>query len=336
MKQLLMILLASLLLLLCACGAPAAGESDLYEPAAGPSAAAETAAQAPVLSPGASSFSQRADRFGTAPDGTLITSLIRTDGISCVYDLLPEDIGYVASFIAAEDGIYAAVKEQYFTLDPAALWFFPYEGEPQLLADGISSDGTFVMTEDVIFYVDAEDGTLRTWPGSDTASAPEGELRLLDADAGFIYYEKEDGVWRNDSTLGAEAFLFSPASGCVRTEDGLLYDLIWKAGADGASIEKRDTAGKLLDTVVSGAAADHFLVSGGKLYIPAGTSVEIRSCDDGSLLSTVPLPESAGYCLLLCAADDAFYFESMIDGEFVLCRAADGTAEVLGPELLFF
>jgi len=341
MRRMIPAALAALMLLsLCACGhAPAQG-SEPYAPAAETASVppAETPAPAPKLSPGAAERVYRAVRFEEGPDGRLYTSLTRADGLVCLYDLLPEGVGYIARFLMTDDGIYAAVKSEYFTPEPAELFFFPAEGEPVHLADNLTSDGMFVMTDDALFWTDADDGALRRLPlnGGGPESVLTDEVRLLDADGGFIYYAKGDGVYRNDSTLGAEALLFSPASLSVRADSGRLYSLSYDSGGT-AHIELREPDGSPAADVPLEEETDNFLVSGGRLYIPqpAAGKILVLDAEGGDPAAELALPDGTPYCLLWYADGDAAWYETVQDGEIVLCRSDGEHTENLGPELLF-
>ena len=336
MKRILPALAAAFLLFLCACGRqpqPTAVSEAFHTPAG--AAESSSAPTEVTLSPGASEQVRRAECFGRGPDGALYTGLSRADGLVCLYDVLPEDIGYISRFLMTDEGIYAAVKSEYFTLDPAELWFWPADGgEAQLLAEDVSSDGAFVMTEDELFYTDAETGSLRRAGAADETGLSES-VRLLDADAGFIYYAKDDGVYRNDSTLGAEAKLFEPALLTVRAGGGRLYDLSFRDGA--AALELREKDGSLSASVPLAEGTDNYAYADGRLYVPqpAQDTILILDAATGGELGALPLLDGGTYCLLQYAGEDAVYYETVLDGEVVLCRTGPDGAESLGPELLY-
>lgn len=334
MKRFWLLTLAALLLVTAACGASSepgpVAVSETVPPAVQPSI--ETPEPVPTLSEGASEHIQRSLRFQEF-DGELYTSLTRTEDVVCLYDLLPEDVGYIARFLITDGGIYAAVKSEYFTLDPASLRFFPWDGgDVLILADEISSDGVFLKADDALFFADADGRLCRCEiAGGETKVVLHQNVRLLDADGGFIFYAKDDGVYRNDSTLGAETLVIDFPSSCVRVEDGQIFDLMHTP--TDAAIERRDLNGSLLYSVPLEEDADHFLLSGGRLYAPllqAGAAA-VMDPETGESLDSIPLDGLDGYCLLWYAAEDAVYYETISDGEIVLCRADKSGVQNLGP-----
>ena len=327
MKKAIALALSALMLFgLCACKGNTAESASFSVP--------ETKEPAPTLSPGAAERTYRSCRFQER-NGELYTCMTRTDGVKCLYDLLPEGVGYITRFLVTDAGIYAAIKSEYFTLDPAALYFFPFEGDALLLADELSSDGFFVMTDDALFYPDADGQLCRCdLAGSESKAAVSGSVRLLDSDGGFIYYLKDDGVYRNDSTLGAESRVIDFPSSCVRVEGGQLFDLMHSP--TDAAIELRDLNGALLGSVPLDGDADHFLLSGGRLYAPRlrEKAVSVIDPETRETLDTIPLAGLEGYCLLWYAAEDVVWYETILNGEIVLCRADKTGVQELGPALV--
>ena len=338
-RPIILILAAALLLGLCACGRAAVGESEAFT--AETAAAAPTAAPAgpPVLSPGAADAAYHSYRFQRGEDGSLYTCLIRTEGVECLYDILPEDIGYIARFIVTGEGIYVTVKSEYFTLDPAALYFYPAGGgDGKLLVEELSSDGVFVMAGDALFYSDYEYGYLNRLDlkGGDPSTVLEEQVRLLDSDGGFIFYGKDDGVYRNDSTFSAEALVFAPAAIDFCAEDGVLCGLTY--GADGNQyVELRGTDGAIISSTPLAVSTDNLLCADGMAYVPqpAAQRVLVYDMKTGRAMAEIPLPGLEAYCLIWYAGDNAVWYETMKDGETVLCRADAAGTEVLGPVIIF-
>lgn len=340
MKRFLSALAAVLILFLCACGQQPATEPEAAESPApteepAPTATAAPTAPAPTLSPGAAELALRGECFGRGPDGELYTSLSRSDGLVCLYDVVPEDAGFVVRFVMTDAGIYAATKSEYFTLDPATLWFFPADGsEAWFLAKDVSPDGRFLLTSDALFYTEAETGYLRR-VGLTGTGAIYDPVRLLDTDGGFIYYAKDDGVYRNDSTLGAEERLFEPASLSVRAGGGRLYSLSHADGA--AAVELREKDGSLAVSVPLDAETDNIAYDDGRLYVPQSALDEILILDaeTGDESGSLPLLDGGTYCLILYVDKDTVWYETVLDGEIVLCRTSEDGAESLGQELLY-
>lgn len=329
-----LVLAAVLLLGLCACGRAVVEESA---PFTAPTAAAQTeAVREPALSPGAAEAAYRASRFQMGPDGTLYTSLTRAEGLVCLYDVLPADIGYIARFRITEDGIYAALRSEYFSLEPSALYLFPEDGgEARLLVEELSAAGDFMMTDDAIFYLDYDNETLQRLDLASGESEPvmPDVVRLLDSDGGFIYYAKSDGVYRNDSTMGAETLLFSPAESYVFAQDGRIADLAYRE--DGAHIELRGMSGALLTDIRLDELTDNFLCAGGIAYVPQPSAREVRMLDlqTGETRGRIPLPSLSSYCTLLYAAGETVYYQTYTDAE-TLFRADRNGETLLGSLLL--
>ena len=195
MKRLIPFFLAAVFLLgLCACGKKA--EPEAASPTFAPEATAQ-ADTAPVLSPGAAEQSYLSGSFQTAADGTVCTSLARGEGVTCLYDILPEDIGAVGGFFLTESGVYAAVQESYYSMDPAALWFFPSDGgEGQLLAEDVFPGGIFCLAGDGLFYTGYNENDIWRLDIStgEARQVLDASVYFLGAQGGFIYYAKDGAL----------------------------------------------------------------------------------------------------------------------------------------------
>lgn len=329
-------LITVMLLGLCACGRTAVTESEAYVTQAASAAQTQPPAE-PTLSPGAAETAYRSYRFQKTADGTLYTCLVRTDGAVCLYDILPEGVGYIVRFIVTEEGVYATVKEAYFSLDPAALYFFPADGgEPQLLAADTSPKGDFLLADDAVFYMDGSDEALcrLDLASGETAPVLEAPAHLLDVDGGFIYYVVYDDVYRNDSTFGAASALFSGAVSYAYAQDGRIADLALISGAP--YIELRGPDGSLLRSIPLDEVTDNFLCADGRIYVPqeSAKAILILDLQTGEALERIPLPDQTAYCLLWHADSDAVYYQTYADGEGeIICRADADGAQVIGPLL---
>lgn len=344
MKRIIAAFCAVILLCLGACARRAEPSAEFVptetaRPAAEPTTAPD---EPPVLSPGAATESQRSGLMQPTEDGTLYASIARAEGISCLYDLIPEDMGSIAGFIVADDGIYVAVSEFYYSMDPASLWFLPGDGsEARLLSDDVASNGIFCLAGDCVFCYQYGGGLMRIdlTDGSEEVVLPDGTY-LLSSDGGFFYYQKEDGVYRNDSTMTAEAKVFDNVSvNRLFFDDNGLYDLTFTDQGTVAVVELRGVAGTLRSSVTLDEATDNIWLHDGRIYAPQPGAGEFLVLDaaTGEALEHLPLTEAGSYCLIHCVTDDALYYETYLDEVTSLYRVAldgSGTEEV-GPVLRF-
>ena len=283
-----------------------------------------------VLSPGAAEDSQLSSQFAPAEDGTLYSSLVRGDGFTSIYDLLPDDVKYVAGFIMTDDGIYASVKETSFFMDPAVLCFFPADGsERKIITEELSPSGRFCMAGGELFFESlSEKGFLWHYDAEsgDSVCVVPDALSLLSAKDGFIYYAKVDGIYRNDSTMDAEDLLFLGGVNALSATNGILCDLTFDQNRQ-ALIEFRKENGdpllrRPLDTVT-----DHFIAGDDNcLYVPQDQSLLVLSTDNGSDVRTIELPAYGSYCTLRYAGQNTIIYETLVDGNISIFRVStDGT-----------
>ncbi len=337
---------AALLLSLCACK----DSSEDAQAEASPLPEAETETPAPdgtpgtgaepVLSDGAEEDSRLSALFQTNGE-TVYTSLARAEGLTCLYDILPESVGSVSGFFLTDGGVYAAVKESYYSLEPAALYFFPADGsDPQLLADYVYPGGLFCLAGESLFYESYGEEYL--WR-LDTASGEtecvlEQPVTLLGADGGFIYYAADGGVYRNDSTMAAEALLFEDngVSRLFAGEDGICVLTYSETGS--SMVETRQLDGSLRAQIVLDEYTDAILCRDGRIYAPQTAARAVLVFDlDGNELDSIPLTELGEYCLFHFASEDALFYETTIDGKTQMYRLDLGTleTEALGETLVF-
>lgn len=313
-----LIFAVTMLLSLCACKSrPVTEESPTAASATAAPSLANEADTAPILSPGAADNSHLSALFQSGGDGTTYTSLVRGQGITCLYDILPEDIGCVAGFFMTEEGIYAAIKDSYFSLEPAALYFFPADGtEGRLLAENVFPAGLFCMAGEALFYENYDDESL--WrldiSSGETRCVLEQAVKLLGAGGGFIYYTKDGGVYCNDSTMSAETRLFddSGVSCFFIMEEGLCLLTYDETG--GSIVEMRLPDGTLHTQVKLDEYTDGILCREGRIYVPQTEAGTVLVLDfDGNELNPIPLTEIGFYCQFYFAGPEGLYYETTVD-----------------------
>ena len=355
MKQIIGLFCAlALLLTLGACGVQPAPEPSenlatpeptaevTPEPAPENDGSAE-AAEAPVpaiLSPGAAESSELSKPFQTL-DGELFTGAATGDGFVFLGDVLPIGESYVSSLLFTDRGTLAVVKEYFFSMDPSQLVLYPADGgEPEILADGLVPSSRIALAGDALFFLEGEEpdnGTLirLDLTTGETETVSEGVAGLSAASGGFVYYEKDGALYRNDSTAAAEAKLFSTAGVVSVATDG--DDLCLLLGGDG-SLEFRKADGSLSARVALEESADNILCRDGKLYVPQVYAGSILVFDLATAEALDPIvPGTLGTtCLLHEVTDDALYYETVLETGLALCRVPldGGTAEVVGSIIL--
>lgn len=341
MKRLVSFLCAGVMLLgLCACGKTAEPEATPVPVSS--NAAAESSARpgtAPVLSPGAAEQAYLSGFFQTTGDGTVYTSLARGEGVACLYDSLPEDIGAVGGFFLTDDGIYAVIKESSYSMEPAALYFFPSDGgESLLLAEDVFPSGLFCLAGDGLFYTSYADSAI--WrldiPTGETRQVLDASVYFLGAQGGFIYYTRDGGLYRNDSLMSSEVMLVE--SGGIF---GFLPDadcLCLLVSGETPAVEIREPDGTLRARVELEEYIDTILRHGDRVYVPltgAGTVLVLDLA--GNETARLPLPGGGGYYLFFYAGDSELFYETYDGERTVICAMNPDTGgnRILGERILY-
>ena len=353
MKRIICIFCAvALLLALAACGAKPADEPAVSEDLTTPEPAAEPAGEpAPeaggqdeavvpaVLSPGAAEESALSMPF-QEKDGELYTGAASGNGFVFLGDILPVGERYVSSLLFCGAGTLAVVKEYGLSLDPSQLVLYPADGgEPQVLADGLVPSSRIALAGDALFYLDWDENALVRYDmtAGKAEAVSDGVTYLFAASGGFLYYEKDGVLYRNDSTGAAEAKLFATAGiGSIAADGNDLCLLL--GSADGGVLEFRKADGSLAARVELAEYADNILCRNGKLYVPQLSAAQVLVFDlaTAEALDPIALDTVSAGCLLHEVTDDALYYQTVLGSSFVLCRVplTGGPAEVVGSIIL--
>lgn len=332
--------------LFSACGeteSPVSTETEVISETTPPETVSTPAAEptpdkTPVLSDGAASDASLSGLFQIGADGTVYSALAEADGLTYLPDLLPEDVSYIAGFLRLDTGFYVSVKAGMLSLDPASIYYYPDEGEPHCISSDVHPGSLFCLSGGALFYRAYDDGSL--WrlsaPDAEPEKVVDGDVWLVGADSGFIYYTRGGSVCRNDSTMSAEVPLFDDG-GIIRLyagDDGLC-DLTYTA--DGAALEFRAPDSTLRSTRTLSASSDSILALNGVVYVPDGSSILAFSLSDGTEQSPIELPDTQSSVLLHSVSADALYYRAFNGESFRLYRIVpDGSApEDLGESTEF-
>ncbi len=295
----------------------------------------------PVLSPGAAEDSCLSALFVTGGDGAVYTGIARAEDITDLHDLLPEDIGYIAGIIPTDGGFCVSSKEYFYSLDPSALYYCPAEGEPSVLSAELSPSGVFCLAGDTVFFEGYGDGSLWSVPltgGEPAAVYPDG-VQLLAAADGFIYYARNDGVYRNDSTMTAEVKIISSNAGYLTAGPEGLCDLTYSDGGQTALLELRDLDGRLRGRYTLEELTDSVACFDGKVYVPqlAAESILVFPMDGAGEPVRIGLPQAEAYCQIRHVTENTVYYATVIDDQPRLCRVGtDGSdPQAIGDEFIF-
>lgn len=326
-------LVLMMLLTLCACRSselPAAEATSAPLPEAAP-----TDTPAPTPLPRGETTSIMAGTIVSDEDGDLWTSLAPMEGMTYVYDILPGDASHVYSFLVHGGTIYAAVKDDYFSLDPLRILAFDTEtGETTLLAENVPGNSTFcLLGEDSLLYMAAEGLCTLHLPTGEHSEPLAGVTNLLTARNGSFYYTREDnGLYRNNSSLLAEeklldtcpSYWLCPGADTLcslgYTDEGTVAVMEFRA-MDGTLFTRQP-----LTEIPLGICADDT-----EVCVPQESegAIHVYNMSDGEFIRTIPLPEDAAQCLPLLAAGDTLYLQALVDGSFRIFRiSTDGTAPV--------
>ena len=323
MKRCILPIILCLLLALTACGR--VKESPAYAPQ-------ETAAvTAPPLSKGAETESVIAGSFMADTDGTLYTTFPGTAGDAVyLYDILPQDTGYVYVFIPSGGTVYAVVRTDFMTLDSAQLCAYDTaDGSCTVLADDCSGISKLILAGDTLYYEGAEGGIYSIDVSSGKAeTAIADALSLFGADGGFLYYTRDDGcVYRNDSKLDSEFTVLSDYSSLLFfcSSDSICnVSYMQDSGGSIPVLQFRDASGSLKTQQVLSADVTGLCQQGGVVYavLPADGELVGYSLADGSEVSRISLPDAEELLTLLYVSDTQVYYTTLQDGvETVTCAA---------------
>lgn len=340
MKKYIAFFLAALMLLvLCACG----DKPTADPPEAAPETVPETtAAPSPTPYVEPETFSVMAGSVQADGKGTIWTALTPMEGTAYLYDLLPEDIGYVYSFLIAGDSIYAAVKEYSRSMDPASLYIFDTEtGESALLAENLSPSCSFCLVGDDIFLYRGVSGfwSLNISTGESRQVLPE-DTDLIAAQDGLFYYTLADGaLYRNNSTFADEEKLLDvcPSYWLCPGADAM-FTLAYEEEGTVPVLEYRDFSGALQFSVYLPDDPGSIGSDGTYVYVPQPGQGEILVYDiaSGEQTGSILLPLGTAQCLVLYADGESVYCQTMTDGIFQILRiSADGSGhQVLADDIL--
>lgn len=340
MKKYAVLFLAVLMLLaLCACGDTPAAETTDPTPDSAPQTTA-LPSPTPYVEP--ETFSVMAGSVQADTEGTVWTSLAAMDGTSYLYDLLPEDVGYVYSFLITGDDIYAAVKEYNRSMDPASLWVFDKEtGEGTLLADDLSPACSFCLVGDDIFLYRGSHGfwSLNASTGDKQQVLPEDADLIAARDGHFYYTLADGGLYRNNSTFTAQEKLLDDCPSywlCPGTD--AMFDLAYGEEGTKPILEYRTFDGVLQFSVNLLETPGGLWSDGDQVYVPQPGAGEILvyAMASGEQTGSILLPQEMTQCLVLHADSEALYCHTMADGLFQILRiSTDGSGyEILADDIL--
>lgn len=330
MKRYISFFLAALMLCsFAACKNSSAPAAEVTaEPAQEAPLPTETPAPTPL--PQGETTSVMAGSILSDGEGLLWTSLAPIEGFTYVYDALPEDVGHVYSFLVHDGTIYAALKEDSFSMEAIRIAAFSVAtGKSTLLAEDALGNSTFcLLGEDYILYT--SDSGLRTihLPTGELSEPLTGVTHLLTARNGSFYYTREDdGLYRNNSSLRAEEKLLDtcPSYWLCPGEDSLC-SLTYTEEGTVAAVEFRGMDGTLrsrqpLSRLPMGICSD-----GVSVYVPqeSENTIGIYDIATGNPTGSLPLPQGTENCLPLMAVGGTVYYQALTEGSFrIFC---------LGPE----
>lgn len=323
MKKYLSLFLAALMLLaLSACGGESKAETEVT------ATPVITPAPQPTPLPRGETTSIIAGSMQMDENGAIWTSLAPVEGMNYVYDRLPEDCGYVYSFLVHDGTLYTALKEHAFSMDFIRIVALDTEtGDQTTLTDCALGNSTFcLLGEETLLYMSTEGLCTLDIPTGRSSEPLTGALNLLAARDGRFYYTRmdESGLFRNNSSLAAEEKLLEACPsywlcpGADRfctlayTNEGTVAVAEFRA-MDGSLLSRQP-----LSELPMGIGTDGTLV-----YIPQESAGVIRvyTIASGDLTGTLPLPEGTTGCTPLMAAGGAVYYQALLDGTFCLFRS---------------
>ena len=341
----------ALLVTLASCGAPEAPvetavptPAETAVPTSVPTPAPTpepTPDRTPVLSSGAEKTSALSAPFLQDEEGYIYTGLCSGTGyLNYLNDILPGSKDYyISSFRFSDDGVYAACKDGYFSLEPSVLRLYPNGGSPIVIAGDLSADGKFVLAGNCVLYRRYTDDSLvridLNTGRSETSSESIGSF--LAAADGFFYYSKADGVYRNDSTLTAEMKLFDTNISYLCVDETGMCDLT-QEGSE-SILEFRALDGTLLARAQLPEPADNIYYHEGRVYVPQPGLWNIQVFDMATweVLEPIVLTKRTyGYVVVQYVSGSAIYYETAENGEPFIYRTplGGGEAEIVGYLIL--
>lgn len=340
MKRYIALVLALLLALsLCACGkgttpAEPSAEADSIESTPAPT-------EAPTLPAVKVTVSALSGSMAADSAGTLWTNLAELEDMGYAADLLPEEAGYVYSFLIAGDILYAAAKDNLSAMDGTRLYEVPMTGgEARLLAENGSGACVFCLLGDSTLLYPAETGGM--WAiDLTTGTAFEAlseAVSLITARNGLVYYTKADnGLYRNDSTgLSEEKLLDNcPSYWLAAGENG--FCCLAYADDDTALLEFRNADGSLKARLPLAERPAGLYSDGTLVYVPhpAGGFIAVYDMTTGEAQGSIPL-DGHEDVLLLYADSEHIFYQASDGGVFSLWgMKADGSEAALLAENIY-
>ena len=310
-------------ILLALCGCQTAPTPEVSVPT---ETALPTDTPTPTALPQGETTSMQSASIMIDKEGVIWTSLAPMEGTSYVYDILPEDAGHVCSFLVCGSVIYAALKENYFSMDDLRIIAFSTDtGETTVLADDALGNSTFcLLGEDWLLYMSGEGLCTIHLPTGEVSAPLTGTVNLLAARNGTFYYTKDDGgLYRNNSSLAAEEKLLDlcPSYWFCPGENSLCT-LAYTEEGTAAVVEFRSPDGTLLSRQPLSTLPIGICSDGTEIYVPQDTenAIQVYDFSTRSLSRTISLPEGTASCLPLLTVNDTLYYQALVDGSFRIFR----------------
>ncbi len=281
----------------------------------------ETPLPPPALSPGAAEESRLSGAFAVDDTGAVLSATPGED-VSYLPRLLELE-GSVAGFLLEGGDLYVVMKDGFYSLEPARLYRLPADGGVELISDEVSPAAAFCLAGDGLFFADYEDSRIRRYDTTtgEMSDTPVDGAAFVAADGGFIYYRKADGLYRNDSTMRAEARIGGTGVMALIARGDTLCVLAASDDLTAAAVGWLDGNGIVQAMVPLEETAESLLFDGVTTYVPQREAGVILALDtDGAELARLDLPVTGYYCTLLGVTADAVYYETLPE---------DGDAPVL-------
>lgn len=322
------LLLAALLLSLCACGkAPAeeaASPSPLptLEPTPEPT---PTPTPRPPFVPEGEAVLGRS--FQRLDDGTLYCASVPLKDYIYVPQWLNEEFPYIDTLLVDGQTLYFIVKTSHISYDPASLYAADLTtGEIRLLAEDGAPSCRMALADGALIY-NREDGLRAIDPASGEETAfLAGSYTLMDACGGWIFYcSAENGMLcRNNASLSAEESLFAAGSNCglsVNMENLAL--LVPGENLSGYTLYLLDWYGQTKAEAAFASTALDMFAQDGEIYLLDVNTKELKvwSMEDLSLLRSIEVdPALADFYILHIDRDGILHQRRLPDEPYTYWR----------------
>lgn len=327
------LLLAAVLVSLCACQKPETDPVPTVEPTAEPTP--EPTPRPPFVPEGEAVLG---GSFLRAADGTLYSTVLPLDGAVYVpMELLGGQYSYISTVLVEGETMYFAAKDNPMSDEPTALYALDMSsGETRLLAEDGARSTRIALADGVLLYNSAEGLRALDPAAGEERAFLEGEISILDAFGGWIFYTRsgEDTLFRNDASLSQETPLCPLSGNSSLSADADSLALLC-AKEDGSAFVLRicDWYGETLAETELGSESPILFACGQEIFLLYSSAGEMAVYDrlDGRELRRIPFAGELSHVNVYDVSDQGIFYQGVNSEDTYECWRMDLDGENAGP-----